>query len=131
MSRSGYSDDCDSNYLYLYRGMIDKTIKGKRSQIFLKELAIALEAMTEKRLIRSELISSAGEVCAIGAVCKARGLDISDVDIYEPEDVGALVDIPKSIAAEIEYENDENGHYAETPEERWTRIRNWVERQIK
>ena len=29
MSRSGYSDDCDSNYLYLYRGMVERNKSNK------------------------------------------------------------------------------------------------------
>lgn len=34
------------------------------------------------------------------------------------------------LAQEVAYENDE-GAYRETPEQRWTRMRAWVERNIK
>lgn len=129
MSRSNYSDDCDSNYIYLYRGMVERAIKGKRSQQFLKELAAALDAMPIKRLIADELVTSTGEVCAIGAVCKARGLDTKGIDVYDPQTVGKLVGISKSVAAEIEYENDEIS-CSQTPEDRWTRMRKWVGEQI-
>lgn len=126
MSRSGYNEDCDSNYLYLYRGMVERAIKGKRSQKFLRELAKELDAMPEKKLIANELVTEAGEACAIGVYCKAKGIDVKGVDIEDADAVGALVDIPRSVAAEIEYENDEHSRL-ETPEERWTRMRKWVE----
>ena len=126
MSRSGYNEDCDSNYIYLYRGMVERAIKGKRSQSFLRELAKVLDAMPEKRLIRDHLITETGEVCAIGAYCKAKGIDTQNVDIEDADAVGALVDIPRSVAAEIEYENDEH-RGPETPKDRWKRMRELVE----
>lgn len=129
MSRSGYNEDCDSNYLYLYRGMIERTIKGKRSQAFLRELAKSLDAMPEKRLIRNDLITEVGEVCAIGSVCKARGIDVKNVDVTDRDEVGRLVNISGSLAAEIEYMNDEY-KTKETPEARWVRIRKWVESNL-
>jgi hypothetical protein len=129
MSRSGYSDDCE--YMELYRGTVDRAIAGKRGQKFLQELADAMDAMPEKRLIRSELVTEAGEVCAIGSVCKARKMNVKEVDAYCPETVGALVNISRAMAAEIEYENDERGHHDETPEQRWTRMRKWVEENLR
>lgn len=92
-----------------------------------------------------------GDVCAIGAVCKARGIDVSHVDYDSPEDVAAKVGIASQMVAEIEYENDEVGEryekvslppspdrqpwapdftwerVDETPEERWQRMRRWAE----
>jgi hypothetical protein len=130
MSRSGYSDDCDSNYIYLYRGMVERTLAGKRGQAFLKELATAMDAMPTKRLIARELVRADGEMCTIGVVCKSRGLDVTDVDVEDADAVGDLVNIARSMAAEIEYENDECGERDETPEQRWTRMRNWVRKQI-
>jgi len=126
MSRSNYSDDYE--YFDLYRGTVERSIKGKRGQKFLRELADTLDKMQTKRLIKSELISDAGECCTIGTVCRARGIDVSKVDVYDPYEVGALVGISRSMAAEIEYENDES-HFAfsdESPEDRWTRMRKWV-----
>lgn len=129
MSRSGYSED--GEYVNLYRGTVERAIKGKRGQQFLVELAAAMDAMPKKRLITDELIAATGEMCTLGVVCKARGLDVNGVDIDDSERIGALVGVAGSMAAEIEYENDEAGHHNETPEQRWTRMRKWVQRNIK
>ena|ERR1700744_589597 len=131
MSRSGYSDDCEN--INLYRGTVERAIRGRRGQAFLKELAKAMDEMPVKRLIANELVTETGEVCAIGVVCKKRGLDVSEVDIWNSEEVGKLVGIAQSMAAEIEFENDEGAYYrnkSETPEERWQRIRKWVSEQL-
>lgn len=128
MSRSGYSDDCE--HLGLYRANIQRTINGKRGQAFLRELAESLDAMPEKVLIRSELISAKGQVCTIGSVCKAKGIDVSEVDIFDPESVGKLVGISSILAAEIEFENDERDS-SETPGGRWSRMRKWVGENLK
>lgn len=131
MSRSGYIDDCDDYLQYgRWRAQVKSATNGKRGQAFLKELAEAMDAMSEKRLIANELISDSGECCTIGVVCKSRKLDVSKVDIDEPKEVGALVGIAHQLAAEIEFENDEGVVYNETPEELWHRMRTWVGKQI-
>lgn len=130
MGRSGYSDDCDSPGLW--RGVVCSATRGKRGQAFLRELAEQMDAMPEKRLIKSELVDAQGECCIIGVVCKARNLDVTKIDIDCPTDVGDAVGISHALAAEIENENDEGGPYGrkETPEERWLRMRKWVAEQI-
>lgn len=128
MSRSGYSDDGD--YLNLYRATVDRAINGKRGQAFLRELAKSMDEMPDKRLIANELVTEAGEVCAIGVICKARGINTAEVDFYDADEVGKLVGISRSMAAEIEYENDERVSREETPEKRWARMRKWVDEQI-
>lgn len=129
MSRSGYSDDVE--FLELYRASVRRAIRGKRGQRFLHELAATMDAMPEKRLIMHELIAENGEMCTIGTVCKIRGIDVSGVDVEDPESIGQLVGISRSMAAEIEYENDECGSCNETPEQRWTRMRAWVQSEIR
>lgn len=129
MSRSGYSEEGD--YLFLYRATVERAIQGKRGQTFLRELAKALDEMPEKRLIANKLISKNGEMCTIGVVCNARNIDVSDVDVEDSERVGQLVNIAQAMAAEIEYENDENGPHNETAEQRWTRMRGWVTENLK
>jgi len=70
-----------------------------------------------------------GDVCALGALGRVRGLDMTDLDPEEPEGVAAAFDIASPLAREIVYINDECcGN--ETPEQRWTRMRKWVEAQI-
>ena len=111
----------------LYRSAVDRAINGKRGQKFLRELANTMDAMPIKRLITGDLINSSNECCTIGVVCKYRKIDVSDIDCEDPEEVGAAVGISRSMAAEIEYENDENYHSInETPEDRWKRMRAWV-----
>lgn len=127
MSRSGYIDDCEN--LGLWRGAVMQATYGKRGQTFLKELAKAMDAMPVKRLIAGELVTSSGECCAIGAVCLSRNLDVSAIYHEDPSEVGEAVGIAHALAAEIEYMNDEWEH-GETPEQRWQRMREWVDKRI-
>lgn len=145
MSRSGYVDDCDDALaLGRWRAQVASAIRGKRGQAFLRELAEAMDAMPQKVLIAGELVNDEGDCCTIGVVCKTRGVDVSQIDCEESEQVGAAVGIARQLAAEIEYLNDEcceryepdpdrPGRWRvryETPEERWVRMRQWVEKQI-
>lgn len=134
MSRAGYHDDLDEWALIRWRGAVKAAIRGKRGQAFLREMLAALDAMPEKCLIASELVTEQGEVCAMGAVCMARGLDVRELDPDEPEDVAGVVGLSEAMVREIAYENDEGFCGAwreeETPERRWTRMRAWVAKQI-
>ena len=106
-------------------------IRGKRGQAFLKELAAAMDAMPEKVLIAGELINEDGDCCAIGVVCKLRGLSVECVDPEDYDQVSELVDIASPLVREIEYENDDDWWgIDESPEHRWTRMRKWVQSQI-
>ena len=127
MGRSGYSDDCDN--VAMWRGTVASSIRGRRGQVFLRELLTALDAMTEKRLIPDELELS-GEVCAIGALGRQRGVDMSKMDPNDGDQVAAAFDIARHLALEVVYMNDEVGRW-QTPEQRWQRMRGWVAAQIK
>jgi hypothetical protein len=129
MSRSGYSDSLDQWDLIRWRGAVKSAIRGRRGQAFLREMRDALDAMPEKKLVRHELVTPEGQVCAMGAVCAARGLDVNDVDPYEPDDVADLLGIAPAMVAEIAFMNDESW-YRDTPAARWTRMRAWTEAQI-
>lgn len=132
MSRACYTDDSDSEYpLALWRGAVMSSIRGKRGQALLKDLLTALDAMPQKRLIVEELEKD-GEVCALGALGRARGKDMSAIDPEDYEVVAREFGIAEALAREIEYENDE-GHWGvteETPEERWARMRAWTLKHI-
>jgi hypothetical protein len=108
---------------------VDRTIAGRKGQAFLRDLLQALDEMPEKRLIVDALESS-GEVCAIGALGRSRGVKMDDLDPHEPEAVAKSFGISTMLAQEVVYENDER-HYRQTPEERWIRMREWVQSHIK
>jgi hypothetical protein len=129
MSRSGYSDDCDdSNQLWLWRGAVASAMGGRRGQAFLREMLAAMDAMPEKRLVANELEQN-GEVCAIGSVGRVRGIDMSKLDPKDPDTVASVFGIARAMAREIVDENDES-YGNETPEQRWERMRRWVDSHI-
>lgn len=70
-----------------------------------------------------------GDVCALGSLGRARGVDMSELDPEDPDGVAAAFDIASPLAREIVYINDECG-YNETPEQRWTRVRAWAAANI-
>jgi hypothetical protein len=135
MSRSGYSEDGDydnPSYL-LWPSIVKRTINGKHSQAFLREMLGALDAMPEKRLIAEELQDGDGAVCAIGSVGAKRGVDMSKLDPEDPDGIAKAFDIAPTLVREIEFQNDDDFRYsreAETPEQRWTRVREWVVEQL-
>jgi hypothetical protein len=117
MSRSGY-DDCG-----------DAT-RGKRGQALLREMAAALDAMPNRRLIHGALEQS-GEVCALGAVGKRRFDRMDDIDVEDFNAVAEAFNVAAQLAREIMYINDERCGNGATPERRWTTVRAWVASQVK
>ncbi len=131
MSRSGYSEDCDGTSLVLWRGAVERAIRGKRGQAFLREMASALDAMPIKELVANEVVRDPAHVCAIGSVAVARQMDVAELDIYDRDSVGMAFGVAPALAAEIAFVNDDDFGYAtETPSARWTRMRSWVAAQI-
>lgn len=144
MSRSGYVDDCDDDLQFgRWRGVVASSIRGRRGQKLLKEMLAALDAMPIKRLVANELEApdlvsfshwgpiEAPGVCAIGAVGKARGVDMTNLDPDDYSSVAGAFDIAEPLAQEIVWMNDEAGPWRETPEQRFIRMREWVASQIK
>lgn len=125
MSRSGYSEDCWGPEYICWRGAVASAIRGKRGQDFLHEMLHAMAALPEPKLIDGELECN-GAVCAIGAVGKARGINMTGIDPEDRKRVGEVFGIAPALAAEIVYMNDE-ATYSETPEQRFQRMRKWVE----
>lgn len=141
MSRSGYieCDGYDEALANLYRGRVARSITGKRGQRALIDFIHALDAMPEKKLVKDSFRKGCG-VCSLGALASHRGVDVSDLEPYVDEsdgwvgkvdnvEVGKRLDISKSMAAEVMYENDEFV-YSETEEERWSRMRRWAIRNL-
>ena len=134
MSRSGYTDDGDQWSCIKWRGAVAAAVRGRRGQAFLREMLNALDAVPTRRLIRGDWENLNG-VCALGSVSACRKIDLSDLD---PDDesvrypVADRLGIAPALAAEIMYANDEGAGYwvNETPEDRWARVRRWVEAQI-
>lgn len=161
MSRSGYCDDIDDVLAHgRWRGMVASAIRGKRGQAFLKEMLAAMDAMPIKRLIADDLEASdavscshwgmfeTDSVCAIGAVGKARGVDMSKLDPEDYDTVAGTFGITSVLAQEIVFMNDEAHYWATddqgyfkkdasgknyriTPEERFQKMRQWIESQIR
>ena len=97
----------------------------------MRELRDTLEAMPEKRLIADDLQAPSGAVCAIGAVGKARGVDMSNLDPENWNAVAGTFGISPTLAREIAYTNDDDfGFRTETDEQRYARVLAWVRSQI-
>ena len=135
MSRSGYSvDSWEEDYpneAEMFRANVRRTLEGKKGQLFLRELATAMDAMPEKKLIANELIDAQGDCCTMGVICAVRNLDVSKLDYEDPDQVGKALGIKSMMAREIAYMNDEGVDTEETPEARWTRMRKWVSDNLK
>jgi hypothetical protein len=132
MSRSGYSYDCEN--LGLWRQAVKRAIDGKRGRAFLREMLATLDAMPVKELIAGYL-EDGGEVCALGSVGRARGIDMTPLDPEEPEGLAKAFGIAPCLVQEIEFENDENINSLlpgqNTAARRWQHMRNWVCSQLQ
>jgi hypothetical protein len=134
MSRSGYNEDYDIEQwdLIRWRGAVAAAIRGKRGQAFLLEMWKAITALPEPKLIANNLVEEDGAVCAMGAVARARGIDLSEVDPEDCDRVADIFGIPHTLAKEIAFMNDDDfGCSKETPEERWKRMKLWAEQNLR
>ena len=135
MSRSGYSYDLDPLELGRWRAAVSRALRGRRGQAALRELAQALDAMPEKRLVAGSFSAGCG-VCTLGALAAHRGGDVSDMEPYVQGDevngsqVSRRFNIAKSMVKEIMFMNDEWVD-DETPGQRWSRMRAWVVSNIR
>jgi hypothetical protein len=126
MSRSGYSYDCENWELICWRGAVKSAIRGERGQRLLRDLIAALDAMPVKELIANHLERN-GEVCALGAVGRARNIDMSGIDSEDRSAVGKTFDIAPALAAEIAFQNDEDASWSSTTSsKRWEYMRKWA-----
>ncbi len=160
MSRSGYVDfdgwDGDNWSHICWRGAVASGIRGKRGQAALKEIAEALDALPEQSLAAGTLQTEEGSFCTLGALGKARGMDMSHIDPEDRESVAHAFGISEALAAEIMYLNDEDANdykwawieicgpmqpgfyhkkmiqvfYPHAGFKRWQSMRNWVKANI-
>lgn len=131
MSRSGYIDDCENDWGWIcWRGAVASAMRGKRGQAFLGEMLTAMDALPEKKLVSMEL-EAGGSVCAIGSVGKARGIDMSGIDVEDYSKVASIFGINEKLAQEIMWMNDDAGPSKETDEQRFERMRKWVASNLK
>jgi hypothetical protein len=114
MSRSGYSDDCDGWALIRWRGAVTQAIRGQRGQAMLRELVQALDALPEKHLAAGSLVTAEGDCCTLGALGRARGMDMAPIDPEDREAVAKAFGVAEALAAEIMYLNDEEGPQEQT-----------------
>lgn len=140
MSRSGYVDDWDGDewQLNLAQGARVRAMRGKRGQKFLNDTLVALDALPEPKLAARSLETEDGQVCALGAVARHRGVDMKPFIPSDPDDddgantakVARVFGIAVSMARDIVWENDDCSPLNETPEQRFQRIRAWVASEI-
>jgi len=112
--------DSESHYGFLWPARVRQVIEGKRGQRVMRELAEALLALPERRLIAGNIATAQGEVCAIGAYAKAKGVDLNrdlasvdgkDLAGWEGSDsdtaeLGELLGMTHTLAWEIGFKND-------------------------
>lgn len=132
MSRSGYCDDYEYDQWasIMYRGAVESSRRGKRGQAFFRDLVAALDALPEKALIADSLQEPTGAVCALGALGKARGVDLAPINPEDVETVAGVFNIASALSREVVYVNDEWGPRRETPKQRFVRVRDWAAKQI-
>lgn len=110
MSRSGYYE-CDGGgqewAMICWRGAVASATRGKRGQAMLKEVLAALDALPEKILAAESLVNADGQYCTLGALGRARGIDMAEIDPEDYEAVAETFGIAGALAREIMWLNDE------------------------
>lgn len=170
MSRINYNEDWDDTAAllrgYAWMGNVERSLKGKRGQVALRKLEAALEALPRGadgrgRLLNGSLLKPVPqldneyEVCALGALCLAEGMDPwklfvtwekrdarsehwwqsdnddRDYDADELMKLGPDLGMSETMAWAIIEQNDESFGYGYTPEERWERVLEWVRSRLR
>jgi hypothetical protein len=130
--RISYSEDEDyPGQFELWQTNCERSLRGREGQAELMELHAALLALPDKRLIHGSLVDEDGEVCAVGAYAKHKGLDLQKFDPeYDTDEVGIEAGMPKLVAWKVVEMNDMELHSRFTPEERYTLMLAWVESKL-
>jgi hypothetical protein len=130
--RINYSEDEGfPGQFELWQANCRRSISGKQGQQELIQMREALLALPEKRLIHGLLANEQGEVCAIGAYARHKGIDISK---FDPEDysdeVGIEAGMPQMVAWTVVAQNDMDFDHM-TPEARYEATLRWLDRVIE
>jgi hypothetical protein len=131
MSRISYSEDEDyPGQFELWQANCMRSIHGNKGKEELRILREALLALPQKRLTYGALVEPDGEVCAIGAYARHKGIDLSQFDPEDASDeAGVAAGMPAMAAWKIVEMNDfEFAHL--TPERRYSKMLEWVEQQL-
>jgi len=140
--RINYSDEEDfPNQAFLWEANYERSLKGRKGQSALRDIEQALLALPEKKLIADALQDDDGQVCAIGALAKHKGVSMpppleidSEFEDYKVIDqmveLGRSLGVPKLVAIAVIHEND-NDWNVPTPEARYRRVLTWVQRQLR
>lgn len=155
-SRINYTDEEDHpGQFALWDANCSRSIKGKAGQRELRELEAALLALPNKRLVSGALSTDDGDVCAIGAYAKHKGVNLADYDPeHESDEVGVDAGMPRLVAWQVVALNDitldtvwevahgpvrlGHGQYKAgipyvrdmTPEERYEKVLAWTRKQL-
>lgn len=161
MSRIGWSEDESfPGQFEIWQANCRRSLRGRKGQAALRELETALVALESKRLIAHALENEDGDVCAIGALVKAKGIAPKADPEWQMEDVGVECGLPRLVAWKVVELNDIHldGRYVVmegptrpterfryrgagggcgsifvplTPEERYTRVLAWVRSELR
>ena len=124
-SRSGYSNDADPWEHIRWRGAVASALRGERGQALLREMLAAMLALPERKLIANDM-ERGGQVCSLGAVMRARGLD---TNIKDCAIIAARLGIAEAMTREVMAVNDYKD--GEAPEMRFERMLKWIEGKIR
>lgn len=109
------------------------TLRGKRSQAFLRELVAALDALPQPELSEGALGDRrTGCVCVLGAIALAQGDSFDDLakdnGNWSPDDAAKWYSISPTLANEIISANDDwrDGNAVDVRRSRWRHVRAWA-----
>jgi len=125
-----YDEDYPGQF-ELWQANCRRSLQGKTGQKELRALRDALLALPDKRLIHGSLVDEDGEVCAVGAYARHKGLDLQKFDPEDnTDDVGIEAGMPTLVAWKVVEMNDDYLSRHLTPEQRYEKMLEWVNGQI-
>jgi len=159
MSRHGLTemDDYDTESILQYgrwRGRVASATRGRRGQVFLRQLIAALEAMPyhKRELAPNSFQTTSGCRCALGAALAAKGVALPDAfnpsvgDPCERDDavedlsyeLSVKLDIAEVLAQEVMWVNDEFSvwrgpvdHPQYERRKRWAMVHRWATNRLE